>query len=352
MNNLERSRAPQTDGSRSMVEYVQSNADISHDLARDLVFASRIIARHRPINFRLAAESITFDRTIETLKLAETGASRSEIEASHNHDLDGVRRTTASRRRMSRTDERTTHDSRYFVSQPSLDRSRFRFWGQLVGIDGHTLETAMAERADELRRESPDMAGTKGQRHADAMVCMALDSLDRTASPDDGIPPGSDGAGQVTVFVDARQDDPVGSAAEVRFGPRVGLNTLDRLLCTGAVKVVGMAGETPIVTSAVTRRIPPAIRDAVALRDGGCTIDGCRSRYRLQPHHIIRHSHGGSHHPANLTTLCWYHHHVAIHQEGYLLDPDSPAGRRKLLRPRDVPHHRPLRGNDRAHAPP
>ncbi|MDF1597426.1 MAG: HNH endonuclease signature motif containing protein, partial [Acidimicrobiia bacterium] len=59
----------------------------------------------------------------------------------------------------------------------------------------------------------------------------------------------------------------------------------------------------------------------------GCTADGCTSRYRLQPHHIIPWSQGGRTDPDNLITLCWFHHHVVIHQMGYEIIPDSPPGR-------------------------
>lgn len=56
--------------------------------------------------------------------------------------------------------------------------------------------------------------------------------------------------------------------------------------------------------------------------------DGCRSRYRLEIHHARERRRGGSHHPDNLITLCWYHHHVAIHGMGMEIDPDTPVHRR------------------------
>ncbi len=68
-------------------------------------------------------------------------------------------------------------------------------------------------------------------------------------------------------------------------------------------------------------------------RDGGCTADGCSSRYRLQPHHMQWRTDGGDHDPDNLTTLCWFHHHVIIHGLGYRLDPDSPPQRRRFTLP-------------------
>ena len=40
---------------------------------------------------------------------------------------------------------------------------------------------------------------------------------------------------------------------------------------------------------------------------------------------------GGDNTPENLTTLCWWHHHVAIHRQGMQIDPQSPPRRRRLL---------------------
>ncbi len=66
--------------------------------------------------------------------------------------------------------------------------------------------------------------------------------------------------------------------------------------------LVGLVNGQPVVTSDAARVIPPAVRRLVAWRDGGCTIDGCRSRYRLQVHHIKPRAGGGGHDPDNLTT--------------------------------------------------
>ena len=100
VNELERSQAPQTDGSRSMVEYVAAHADISHALAGELVLAARRIGHHRHISHRIAAESISFDRAIAALRLAESGATRSDVDASYVLVFDGVRRDTTTGTRL------------------------------------------------------------------------------------------------------------------------------------------------------------------------------------------------------------------------------------------------------------
>jgi hypothetical protein len=103
-----------------------------------------------------------------------------------------------------------------------------------------------------------------------------------------------------------------------------------RDLCTGKARVI-VCGEDgrPIGVSDLEEAIPPAVRRFVLQRDQGrCQIDGCQSRYRIQPHHIRRRAWGGDHDPGNLVSLCWYHHHVAIHQMGMTFDPTSPPHRR------------------------
>jgi hypothetical protein len=122
-------------------------------------------------------------------------------------------------------------------------------------------------------------------------------------------------------------------------GPRVGPQALEAILCHGKIEVTADTAEgTPLATGPSTSATPPRIRRFVLARDQGCTAEGCTSRYRLQVHHRIPRSQGGSHHPDNLTTQCWYHHQVVIHGYGYHIDPPSPPGRLRYLPPsRDPP---------------
>jgi hypothetical protein len=335
VNELDRAQAPQSDGSRSMVEWVQAHLDIDTTTARDLVLAARRIGWHRHLSDRLITGTATFPRIIATLKYADTGATSSQVRASFDRDLHGVARLTATRRRITPRDEHDMFTGRYFTIQPTLDESSYRMWGQLPGVMGRTVEKALDQRGDELPRP-PDHSPTRGQRNADALATMAMDSLKGTDTATDAAPP------QIAVFIDATTPDDTASidsgtardTATIAYGPRIGPNTLEGLLCSGRIQVIGMDGGTPLVTSRGSRTIPRAIRHAVMYRDGGCTIDGCGSRYRLEPHHITPWSHGGNHTVDNLTTLCWYHHHVAIHGEGYRIDPDTPPLRRRLLRTR------------------
>lgn len=267
---------------------------------------------------------------VATARLAAAGASEELLEDRAGFDLAGVGRLTASQRRFTRVDEAEVFRGRFVAMQPTLDETSWRLWGQLPGYEGRIVERALTERADTFPHPPVGEHSSRGQRSADALETMAQDSIDGACHPERG-PVATPLA---TVFVDA--DLAMGTNGEagaaVAAGPRVGPAALERILCEGAAQAVGIDG-FPVVTSAATRAIPPAVRGFVLWRDGGCVADGCRSRYRLQPHHVQLRSQAGDHNAENLKTFCWYHHHLVIHAMGCLTDPDTSGGRIRFLRP-------------------
>ncbi len=284
VNELDKAQAPQTDASRSIVEWVQAHLDVKTDTARDLVFAARRFKWNRDLYHHMVYDGATFDRTVAVVKLADAGATKDQVEESYGRDLGGVARMIARTRHVTPAVEREVFSDRFFVIQPNLDESRYRMWGEAPGIVGATIDRAINERADQLREVAHGLPSSRGQRQLDALTAMSQDSL---AGTSDGSSPTSDG-GHVTVFVDARRDSPTETAAEIECGPRVGPDVLEQMLCIGRVQIVGLDDQgVPVITSRVTRAIPPAIRRAVTRRDGMCVIDGCNSRYRLEPHHIV-----------------------------------------------------------------
>jgi len=331
INKLDRAGVATTDGARTMIEWTATTLDTTTGTARDLVTTANHIYRRDPILFEdMQAGEVTLDRAIATLRLAATKAPNTVIDRSFDLDLTAVNRLTHHQRRICRKDEQQTFQDRHLVIQPSLDQSRWRGWFELPGINGSIVDTALTQRADEMRMLPGGDHFTRPQRLADALVMISKDSLDTEHTET-----GSDGGANVTVFVDMDQANGTGGekGAEIQYGPRVGPAVLEELICNSSVQLVGLQDGKPIVTSDNTKTIPPAVRRFVAWRDGGCAISGCTSRYRLQPHHIQhRHQHG-NHHPDNLVTLCWFHHHIAIHGTGFTLKPNRPPGCQKLTKP-------------------
>jgi hypothetical protein len=332
LRRLDRAQVQQSDGARSLKEWVAARLDVNDGTARDLVFASKALPEYAEISERIERDEVSFDRVVATTKLAMAGAEPATVERSLGFDLAGVHRLVGRHRGVSRRDEAQVFRDRFVAIQPNLAESSGRFWGELPGFELRIVDKALNQRGDRFN----DLPGPKlahGQRMADALVSIAQDSLDGTTL--DGEAPGGRSDPLVTVFADADLTARTRGAAgaEIEFGPKVGPMVLERILCSGAVQIVGLQDGRPVAVSDAARAIPPAIRRLVVWRDGGCTIDGCRSRYRLQPHHIRPWAERQDHDPDNLTTLCWFHHHVVIHGMGHRLDPDSPTQRRHFLRP-------------------
>ena len=140
---------------------------------------------------------------------------------------------------------------------------------------------------------------------------------------------------EVAVTVDARTavaaDGETGLS--VLAGPRLGPGILEEILCNGTVEVVGIAEEgEPLNLGRRSRTVPRRLRRFVLSRDGGCTVGGCTSRYRLEVHHTPPWSFGGETNAEDLITLCWYHHHIAVHRGGLVIHRIGPS-RVRLKRP-------------------
>ena len=324
-------QTPLADGCRSLHEWTAGRLDIAPETAKALVAAVRVLTDQPNLEETLTSGLGSFDRVLATGQLAASGASPDRIKQSAGFDIPGVRRLTAMHRRMSRRDQQQVFSDRYLTMQPTLDRTAFRLWGQLPGADGELVENALFSRADQFPALPDGTRSSLGQRNADALVSISQDSLTTTTGEN------SSTAGPVlSVFTDGNLASvSSGEAGSVTSsGIQVGVSTIEEILCGGSTEHTTLQNGQPLSAGRTTRVIPPKLRRAILHRDGGCTADGCISRYRIQPHHILPWSQGGKTDPDNLPTLCWYHHHVVIHQMGYTIKPDTPP-RRLRFHPRE-----------------
>ncbi|MEA2024250.1 MAG: DUF222 domain-containing protein [Actinomycetota bacterium] len=328
---IDRRQAPLADGCRSLGEWVTGRLDVAPETAKALVSTSRRLEALPTVEATAGAGSITFDRAVAVARIADPSEDAGIVDEMAAYDVARIRRLVSNRHRVTRDTEREAFDTRYMTAQPNLDESSWRVHGYLPGLAGRTFVEALDAKADQLPLD-PDGDRTRGTRWADALWAISLDSL-----------AGTDGATietatpLLTVFVDAHDATATNgeTGAVIEAGPRVGPDTIEAILCQGTIEVTARATDgTPVNMGRRTRIIPPRLRRFVLHRDGGmCTIEGCVSRYRLQAHHIRPWSEGGPTDAGNLTTLCWFHHHVVIHGRGFTIDPSTPPQRRRFLRP-------------------
>jgi hypothetical protein len=325
---IDRRQVRMEDGCRTLDEWIAGRLDVSPETSASL----QLLARSEILGDG-ELDSLSYDKLVAVTKLSEVAGKSFATSVAESLDVTGIRRLTSRHRLISTVDERAAFDGRYLVIQPNLDESSWRTWGRLGGVDGGLVERALRGRADRFPARPDGTRANAGQRLADALTAICQDAMcDSTRSDEPGP--------SIVVFVDRDSlvTDNAASGVEVESGPPVGRMALEELLCTGSVTRIAVDGDEPKAIGRASRAIPPAVRRFVAHRDGGaCTADGCASRYRLQPHHIVPWSEGGNHRADNLTTLCWYHHHVVIHGMGYRIDPETPPQRRRFLQPTNGP---------------
>ena len=114
-------------------------------------------------------------------------------------------------------------------------------------------------------------------------------------------------------------------------GIHVSAETARRLACDAATVTMhhGPAGEV-LDVGRRTRTISPALRRALAARDGHCRFPGCRAR-RVDAHHLEHWAHGGATALDNLILLC-RRHHRAVHEGGFGVTLGE-AGEVRFVRP-------------------
>ena len=329
-----RHHGPARYGYRNAVDLVVSRLDVRRALARQLVYLAQRLDDE--LIERMRRGAVSYTRVLEETRLEEAGASAEEIARTRDLGLDEMKRVLQQYQRMTRADEGRVFDSQYVAFQPSLDGTHVQVKGRLGAMEAEICRQGLDRRGERVI-PSGEPRPDAGQRRALALTTLCQDELDRPAEHH------TTTAERMRAARNRREpvlmvvaNNPV--AEESGFeqgtgmlaGGRVGPATVDLVECTGRIETITLDGQD-IIQRGSKSGIPPALRRAVLARDNGCTIDACQSVYRLEVHHITPRSKGGDHSPENLTTLCWWHHHVAIHRQGMRIDPASPPRRRRLL---------------------
>ena len=310
-----RRQVPLGDGCRTTAEWIRGRVDTTPETARSLEAVASIDSPN--LDRALEDGHVGFDRVAEAARAGDGDL------AAHL-DLAAMRRRANRRHRVTRNQEIRDFGARSVTYQRNL----FETVGRL-SAEGPAIETdfilSMIDQATDQLPCSPT---------TEARATRRFDGLRFLCQPGTGE---SATSAVATVIVDATDASRTNgeAGAWVVSGARVGPNTLERVLCDSVIEVTGRSESgTPLAHGSAQTSIPPRTRRWVLARDGGlCTADGCTSTTRLQPHHIQERSVEGTSDPDNLTTMCWYHHHVVIHGRGFRIDPRSAPHRRRFLAP-------------------
>jgi hypothetical protein len=217
------------------------------------------------------------------------------------------------------------------------------FTARLPADEGAMLVAAlrMAEQSLSESPESPEAQEKSAnsqtiENAADAVVALAQNAL--AAGPVDS---SGDDRHLLVLHIDAEvlgessrelsgSDQQSERRCHLEDGPGLDLPTAERLICDAAVMAVvrsslgpTLMGE-PLRLGHKTRKISPALRRALRIRDGGCQHPGCHRRRHLQAHHVVHWKDGGPTNLENLVLLCRFHH-MQVHEDGVTVAFASPV---------------------------
>lgn len=317
LEELDRRQVFTADGSRNLSEWYSVRADIGIDTAKSVVQTMRRTSDKPWLRKSLAKGEVSFDRVEALSRIPEDVGELAHL------DIAGVRRAAADRVRLTAEDEARSGDDQHFVMQPSLDKSWWKIWGGLDGVTGAAVDNALTDRADALPELPDRTTGSTAWRRAVALYELATG--------------GESPQAQISVFVEAKtaveSDGETGIRLEA--GPKVGAQALQAILCDSITEVTVIAEDgTPMRYGRSVRHTPPGLKRAIlATTSGHCAADGCNSRYRVEVHHKTPWSLGGTTDPENLVPLCWFHHHIVIHQRGFEFYEHPDHGRFRFRKP-------------------
>jgi hypothetical protein len=345
-------------GHRSAADWLHFSTGIDLGACREKVRAARALERMPHFGAAMARGEISFSKLRAATRLVDV------LDEEGEEKLLGFARECTARelekvvrgwKLLSRADEaeleRRRHRQRYLSVFPD-EEGMYLIRGRIPAEVGAVLMRAIEAAADALHHAGEDWAAEGGdrgprtaeatprQRRADALGLVAERALQAgfgagEAGADAGGDQGEEEPGpsaqapaplsgtraeryQVFLHVDdatlSEGEEP--GRSHLEDGTRLSAETSRRLTCDASVvRVVHGNGGKVLDVGRRTRTVPPAIRRALEVRDGGCTFPGCGLRF-TEAHHIVHWSQGGETNLGNTVLLCRIHHR-AVHEEGF-----------------------------------
>jgi hypothetical protein len=201
-----------------------------------------------------------------------------------------------------------------------------RFDLDAVGLE--KLQTALESLVQAGRCAGDER--TRAQQSADALVQLCDNQLAAGTLP---VLRGHKPQVLVKVGIEDLVDAATGAgAAELGFGATISAARARWLACDGAVTRIVMGPDgMPLDHGRTVRLVPPHVRRAAEVRDGGCVFTGCGApTFWCDVHHLLAWIDGGQTSLDNSALLC-ERHHTKVHH-GFRVE-RQPDGRWRTWRP-------------------
>jgi hypothetical protein len=332
---LERREVVARDGHLSVASWVVARHGVAPSTAAGHVRMARALEQ-MPVTAEALAGGEVSSAAVSLLASAQEAAPE-QFALAEDALVDAARslpvvklRDAVARWRESADAERAVQDEERRFERRRLHVSAtlegmVRVDGELDPVTGQTVLTALraVEDADVRSRvghrsgehhrpgAEPDPR-TPAQRRADALGEICRQWLDLAERP---VVSGERPHVVVTMDI-ASLERRAGRLLDLEDVGRIDGETARRLACDANVtRVITDGSSQPLEVGRKTKAVPPALRRAVAVRDGGCAFPRChRPSSWCDAHHVRHWADGGETSLANLVLLCRRHHRLVHHR--------------------------------------
>jgi hypothetical protein len=315
---IDRRRSYEDEGFLSSTSWLKARFRITGGEARRWVELARRLAELPEVARALASGDISFDHA--RLLAAASADLPEQFCEDHKVLIDAARDLSPTNLRKAldywrsahepehlEAAERRAYERRYLNASVTMGGT-VRIDGDLDPVGGEIVLTALRAYSEASALDDTDHR-TPQQRRADALVDICGHSLDSGRAPAAG-----GEKPHLTLTVDlATLEGRAGSTCELDETGVISAEAARRLACdAGISRVITNGDSQPLDVGRRTRTVPPAIRRALVVRDGGCVAPGCDRPPRwTDAHHIVHWVDGGPTSLDNLELLCRRHHRMA-----------------------------------------
>lgn len=359
-------------GIKSCAHWLSWSCSVSTQAAREYLQVARALEKVPLIRAAFAAGRLSFSKVKAITRVIDMIGEQTLLDQALVHTAAQLERVVRSFRKTDSAGpgQQQRRNARWFWD----DDGMLVFTARLPADEGATLVSAlrMAEHSLGEPRGGPEIPGGPtarpedsvapadwsvpadsdqvGWSTADALIAVAQNAL--AAGPVDSsgddrhlvvLHVDADAFSEVPPNVDGRDEQ----RCHLEDGPGIDPGTADRLSCDAAIVAIvrtslgpSLIGE-PLKLGRKTRKISPALRRALRIRDGGCQHPGCPRRRHLEAHHVKHWKDGGPTNLDNLLLVCRFHH-MQLHEGGFTVrfggsvSGDATTGEWVFHRPDDV----------------
>jgi len=337
-------------GFHTCAHWLNFNCGMGMHAARERVRVALALGKLSKIDARFATGALSYSKVRAMTRIADASNEDYLLMIAKHGTAYHVEKLVSKYRRVVRLNDadavRAAHDNRQLSCYYDHDGSlviKGRFPAEQGALIVKALEMAMeknfAEKAD-VGAASPLKGDNKPQTGVPAETSESSDpepiatrradafaELVETYMNSEPVPNATADRYQVVVHVvgaasPLKEDnkpptDVPAETSHIEDGPHVPAETSRRIACD--CSLLGIREDEngePLSIGRKTRSIPPAMRRALRLRDGGCRFPGCTNDRFVDGHHIQHWADGGETSLDNLVLLCRRHHHL-VHEGGF-----------------------------------